>query len=122
VGTEADAVDDDVVAPSSCRLLQVPDWEWRRRGPTEHALRAFGARASDLRRLVGGAEHTWTDGRLELKPVGSRSEHDWVSDVYSAWDSTEVRVPEPIRPQGRDEPGWSADGWAAHVFLPGRDL
>lgn len=109
-------------SPSPCRLLQGPDWDWRRRGPTEHVVRAFGARASDLRRLPGGAGYTWTDGRLVLKPVGCRPEHSWISNVFATWTSTEVRVPEPIRPQGHGEAGWSTQGWGAHVFLPGRDL
>ncbi len=113
--------DSSCAPPTPCRLLQASDWEWRRRGPTEHAVRAFGVRASDLRRLQGGVGYTWTDGRLVLKPVSCLPEHAWVCDVFSAWDATEVRVPEPIRPKGQDG-GWSANGWGAHVFLPGRDL
>lgn len=65
--------------------------------------------------------HAWTDGRLVLKPVGCVPEHAWVCEVYAAWDSKDVRVPEPLVPRDGDGT-WSTDGWGAHVFLPGRDL
>ncbi len=104
------------------RLLEDTDWEWRRRGPTPRAGRAFGVREDALRRLPGGAGHAWTDGRLVLKPVGCVPEHEWVCEVYAAWDSEDVRVPEPVVPRGEHEVGWSTDGWGAHVFLPGRDV
>jgi hypothetical protein len=42
--------------------------------------------------------------------------------VYVAWETEDVRVPEPIAPRGDDAAGWSVDGWGAHVFLPGRDV
>jgi uncharacterized protein (TIGR02569 family) len=106
---------------SSVRLLEAADWEWRRRGPTGQAVRAFGARAERLRRLAGGSGHAWTDGRLVLKPVGCVPEHAWVCGVYANWTATEVRVPEPVMPRGPPEAGWSCDGWGAHVFMPGRD-
>lgn len=109
-------------SPEGVRLLNVADWEWRQRGPTPRAVRAFGGREDALRRLPGGIGHAWTDGRLVLKPVGCVSEHAWVCEVYAAWEVQEVRVPEPVVPQGADEVGWSADGWGAHVFLPGRDV
>lgn len=104
------------------RLLEDTDWEWRRRGPTPRAVRAFGVREDALRRLPGGAGHAWTDGRLVLKPVGCVPEHAWVCEVYAAWDSEDVRVPEPVVPRGGDEVGWSTDGWGAHAFLAGRDV
>jgi hypothetical protein len=85
-------------------------------------VRLFGVREDELRRLPGGAGHAWTDGRLVLKPVGCASEHAWVCEVYAAWTSQDVRVPEPVVPRGEDAVGWSADGWGAHVFLPGRDV
>lgn len=86
-------------------------------------VRAFGVRRADLKRLAGGSGHTWTDGRVVLKPVGCVPEHDWVCQVYAGWDSTEVRVPTPVRPQGGDESAsWSVGGWGAHLFLLGRDL
>ncbi len=72
--------------------------------------------------MPGGAGHAWTDGRLVAKPVGCVPEHAWVCEVYVAWDSEDVRVPEPIVPRAGDEVGWSVDGWGAHVFLPGRDV
>lgn len=102
-------------------LLEAPDWEWRRRGPTARAVRAFGGRPDALRGLPGGAGHTWTDGRLVFKPVGCVPEHTWVCEVYAAWASPDVRVPEPVLPRGEDATGWSVDGWGAHVLLPGRD-
>lgn len=104
------------------RLLNDSDWEWRRRGPTSRAVRAFGVREHTLRRLPGGAGHVWTDGRLVLKPVGCVPEHAWVCETYAAWDSEDVRVPEPVEPRGVDDVAWSADGWGAHVFMPGRDV
>ncbi len=103
------------------RLHQAVDGEWRRRGPTTEAVRAFGLRADELRRLPGGQGEVWTDGRLVVKPVGCVPEHEWVCGVYATWTSTEVRVPEPVPPNGADVAGWSVDGWGAHVFVAGRD-
>lgn len=104
------------------RLFDADDSAWRRHGPTAGAVRAFGANVEQLRRLPGGAGgHTWTDGRLVLKPVGFVPEHTWVSEVYASWKSTEVRVPEPLQPRGAVDNSWSSDGWGAHVFARGRD-
>ena len=61
----------------------------------------------------------WTDGRLVVKPVGCVPEHDWVCDVFAAWTSEAIRVPEPVH--ATDGDSWSADGWGAHVYLAGRD-
>ncbi len=109
-------------APSpGVRLLDEPDWEWRRLGPSPRVLRAFGVRENGLRRLPGGAGHTWTDGRVVVKPVGCVPEHTWVCGVYASWDSDVVRVPEPVAPRGADGNDWSTEGWGAHVFVPGRD-
>jgi uncharacterized protein (TIGR02569 family) len=43
--------------------------------------------------------------------------------VYAEWHAhDEVRVAEPVAPRTADEPGgWSVDGWAASVFLAGRE-
>lgn len=109
----------------SARLLPLAEFEWRNRGPTADAVRAFGVRESELRPLAGGQGHTWTDGTLVLKPVGFEPEHTWVCDVYSAWTAhDEVRVPEPVAPRGVDDTTtpWSCDRWGAHVFVPGRDV
>lgn len=111
----------DRTDPPALRLPGADDWAWRRRGPSERAVRAFGARSEDLRRLPGGSGHAWTDGRLVLKPVGCVPEHTWVSEVYAAWRSEEVRVPQPVAPDGSEAADWSVDGWGAHAFLPGRD-
>lgn len=111
-----------VISSAVVRLLDDSDWQWRRRGPTPRAVRAFGVREHALARLPGGEGHTWTDGRLVLKPVGCLPEHNWVCEVYTAWDSQDVRVPEPVAPRGVDGVDWSADGWGAHIFLPGRDV
>ncbi len=109
-------------APSpGVHLLDEPDWEWRRLGPSPRVLRAFGVRENGLRRLPGGAGHTWSDGRVVVKPVGCVPEHTWVCGVYASFDSDVVRVPEPVAPRGADGNGWSAEGWGAHVFVPGRD-
>ncbi len=56
-----------------------------------------------------------------VKPVGCVPEHTWVCGVYASWDSDVVRVPEPVAPRGADGNDWSAEGWGAHVFVPGRD-
>ncbi len=54
--------------------------------------------------------------------MGYVPEHDWVCEVFTEWDSDTVRVPEPVVPKGDNTSGWSVDGWAAHVFLQGRDV
>jgi hypothetical protein len=102
------------------RLLHEADWAWRQNGPTRRAVRAFGVRAEELRRMPTGA-HTWTDGHLFLKPVGCIPEHAWVCDVYANWTATHVRVPEPVMPHGPGETGWSSDGWGAQQLIQGRD-
>jgi hypothetical protein len=102
------------------------DGEWRHRGPTPAAVRAFRVRECSLRRLPGGQGQAWTDGRVVLKPVGCVPEHTWKCEVSAAWTARdEVRVPEPVMPEravGTRRSGWTVDGWGAHVFLPGRDL
>jgi uncharacterized protein (TIGR02569 family) len=110
------AVDPVAVAPPQAR--QAP--------PDSGVLQAFRASPDDLRRLPGGQQTAWTDGRVVLKPVGFAPEHAWVCDVYEGWTAHDrIRVPEPVRPQpasaGVDEDSWTADGWAAHVFVAGRD-
>lgn len=57
-----------------------------------------------------------------LRPVGFVPEHNWVCEVYAGWSFTEVRVPEPVPSHAEEQPGWSTDGWGAHVFVPGRDV
>lgn len=109
-------------AAADIRLFDEHEFAWRRAGPTPAAAAAFGVRRDELRPLAGGHGYTWSDGRLVLKPVGYRPEHDWVCEVYAGWTSDAVRVPEPVRPSGVVDPtGWSVDGWAAHVHLAGRD-
>jgi hypothetical protein len=83
-------------------------------------VRAFGVRAGELRRMPDGG-HTWTDGRLFLKPAGYVPEHTWVCEVYSNWTATHVRVPEPVMPHGPGETGWSSDGWGAQLLVQGRN-
>jgi uncharacterized protein (TIGR02569 family) len=107
---------------TTVHLLDESDWDWRRQGPPVRVLRTFGVRERALRRLPGGAGHTWTDGRVVLKPVGCVAEHTWVCGVYATWDSDVIRVPEPVPPRSADGDGWSAEGWGAHVFVPGRDV
>jgi hypothetical protein len=65
----------------------------------------------------------WSDRRLVLKPVGYAPEHRWVCEVYAEWRAhDDVRVAEPVQPHGADErDDWSVDGWAAQVFLAGRE-
>jgi uncharacterized protein (TIGR02569 family) len=115
-------VDTTRTSSSGVRLLGAADGEWRRRGPTPRAMRAFGLRERAVRRLPGGAGYVWTDGRVVVKPVGFVPEHDWVCEVFTAWTSDTVRVPQPVLPKGDKASGWSVDGWGAHVFLAGRDV
>lgn len=105
------------------RLFDDHEFAWRRAGPSEAAVSAFGVGRDELRRLAGGHGHAWTDGRLVMKPVGCLPEHDWVCQVYAEWSSDAVRVPCPVRPSPAVAGGadWSVDGWAAHELLPGRD-
>jgi hypothetical protein len=107
-------------SPRPLRLLDEADWAWRNSGPTRRAVRAFGVRAGDLRPMPRGT-HTWTDGRLFLKPVGCIPEHAWVCEAYANWTATHVRVPEPVLPHGPGETGWSCDGWGAQLLIRGRD-
>ena len=99
------------------------DGQWRRRGPTSGAVRAFGVREESLRRLPGGQGQAWTDGRLVLKPVGCVPEHAFACAAYAGWTATDVRVPEPVQPLARDgrNDAWVADGWGAHVLVAGHD-
>lgn len=115
-------VDTTHTPSSGVRLLGASDWEWRRRGPTPEAVRAFGLNDRDARRLPGGAGYVWTDGRVVVKPVGNVPEHNWVCEVFTGWDSDTVRVPEPVRPKGDVTSNWSVEGWGAHVFVHGRDV
>lgn len=94
------------------------DHAWRRAGPSPEAVRRFGVDGDSLALLPGGQGQAWSDGRLVLKPVGVEAEHAFRCEVYAAWRSPDVRVPEPV---ATDRGDWSADGWAAHVLLPGRD-
>lgn len=94
------------------------DRAWRQAGPTAEACRRFGVDRDALSLLPGGQGQTWSDGRLVLKPVGPEAEHTFRCEVYAAWRSPGVRVPEPVV---TDRGGWSADGWGSHVLLPGRD-
>jgi uncharacterized protein (TIGR02569 family) len=61
-----------------------------------------------------------------LKSVGFEPERSWICEVYAGWTAHDVvRVPEPV-PAHLDshdgaDPVWVVDGWAAHVFVPGRD-
>lgn len=114
---------DPALTAEAVRLYDAADMAWRRGGPGPDALRALGVRERSLAPLAGGAGYCWTDGRLVLKPVGNTAEHDWVCDVYAAWTSADVRVPEPVAPtSSAGAARWSYDGWAAHVMLLGRDL
>ena len=115
---------DQCADPSVVRLLTDTEIQWRAAGPTSRAVRSFGADATNLRRLPGGQGNVWSDGRVVLKTVGCVPEHTWVCGVYDSWPADgDVRVPRPLRPESRDEePGWSVDGWGAHLWVEGRDL
>ena len=115
------------MAHRSPRLHSAADRRRLAAGPTRRTLAAFGVDTSRLSRLPGGQGQTWSDGRVVLTSVGFEPERDWICAVYAAWDAHDVvRVPEPIpasaagSDSGRVQ--WVVDGWAAHVFLPGRDM
>jgi uncharacterized protein (TIGR02569 family) len=82
--------------------------------PPPEVLAAFGVTGTP-RRLAGGMGRTWVADGVVLKPVDHDPEHVWVCEVYDAWSSDEVAVPQPLRAGG----AWSASGWGAHVFVPG---
>ncbi len=82
--------------------------------PPAAVLEAFGA-PGDPSLLPGGMGRTWRAGDVVLKPVEDVVEHAWVAEVYDAWTSEVVRVPQPLQAEG----GWSFAGWGAHVFVPG---
>jgi len=83
--------------------------------PPPEVLAAFGVSGSP-RRLVGGMGRTWVVGDVVLKPIDHHPEHAWVCEVYDGWSSDAVGVPRPLR-AGE---AWSADGWGAHVLVPGK--
>lgn len=90
------------------------------RAPRPAVVHAFSAADGDLRPLPGGQGVAWSDGRLVLKPVSYAPEHAWVCNVYDAWAEHDlVRVPEPVMSA---DGKWTAYGWGAHVFVPGRDV
>ncbi len=112
-----------MAAVSTPYLMTSDDAAWRRRGPTPAAVRAFGVDDQTLHRLEGGQGLAWTDGRLVLKPVGCRPEHDFLCRTYVEWPTdAAVRVPRPVEPRDGSSDGWSVDGWGAHVWVPGRSI
>jgi uncharacterized protein (TIGR02569 family) len=82
--------------------------------PPAEVMNAFGVTGAPVL-LEGGMGRTWRAGDVVLKPVADVVEHAWVAEVYDAWSSDEVRVPQPLRADG----SWSFAGWGAHVFVPG---
>jgi uncharacterized protein (TIGR02569 family) len=83
--------------------------------PPAEVLAAFGVNGTP-HRLVGGMGRTWVVGDVVLKPVDHHPEHAWVCEVYDAWSSDAVGVPQPLRAGD----AWSASGWGAHVLVPGK--
>jgi uncharacterized protein (TIGR02569 family) len=83
--------------------------------PPPEVLAAFGVSGSP-HRLVGGMGRTWVVGDVVLKPIDHHLEHAWVCEVYDGWSSDAVGVPQPLRAGD----AWSADGWGAHVLVPGK--
>jgi len=82
--------------------------------PPPAVLDAFGL-AGEPALMSGGMGRTWRVGDVVLKPVEDVVEHAWVAEVYDAWRSDAVRVPEPLRVDDR----WSVAGWGAHRLVPG---
>jgi uncharacterized protein (TIGR02569 family) len=82
--------------------------------PPPEVLDAFGATGEPML-LPGGMARAWRCGDVVLKPVVDVDEHAWVCDVYDAWSSGVVRVPQPLSADG----AWAFAGWGAHVFVPG---
>jgi len=60
-------------------------------------------------------------GACSLSPWDAFPSTPGCCETYANWTATHVRVPEPVRPQGPGEAGWSSDGWGAQVLLRGRD-
>lgn len=83
--------------------------------PPPDVLDSLGA-TGEPRLLEGGQGRTWRVGDLVVKPVDNEAEHAWACDVYASWTVEEVAVPTPVRVGS----GWSADGWSAYHYLPGR--
>jgi uncharacterized protein (TIGR02569 family) len=83
--------------------------------PPPEVLAAFGVSGLP-QRLLGGMGRTWVVGDVVLKPVDHLAEHAWVCEVYDAWPSDAVDVPRPLHAGG----AWSAEGWGAHVLVPGK--
>ncbi len=82
--------------------------------PPGSVLEAFGA-SGEPRLMTGGMGRTWRAGDVVLKQVEDVAEHSWVCEVYDAWRSDEVRVPQPLRVEG----AWAVEAWGAHIFVPG---
>jgi uncharacterized protein (TIGR02569 family) len=82
--------------------------------PPVEVLEAFSA-SGEPTLMSGGQGRTWRAGDVVLKPVEDVVEHAWVAEVYDAWPSEEVRVPQPLRAGD----AWSFRGWGAHVLVPG---
>lgn len=73
--------------------------------PPPEVLDAFGVK-DEPTLMHGGHGRTWRAGEIVLKPVEDVGEHAWVAQVYDAWTSTDVRVPQPLRAGG----AWSVAG------------
>ena len=82
--------------------------------PPREVLEAFAV-TGEPTLLRGGMGRTWRAGEVVLKPVDDITEHAWVAEVYDAWPSSDIGVPQPLRAEG----AWSFAGWGAHVLVPG---
>jgi uncharacterized protein (TIGR02569 family) len=112
--------------PQIPRLHSTADRQRLAVGPTPRTLAAFGVDARRVSVLPGGQGRTWSDGRVVLKSVGFEPERTWICEVYAQWTAHDVvRVPEPVpaclASDEHADATWVVDGWAAHVFVPGRD-
>jgi uncharacterized protein (TIGR02569 family) len=112
--------------PATPRLHSAADRQRLAAGPTQRTLAAFGVDDTRVSVLRGGQGQTWSDGRVVLKSVGFEPERTWISAVCADWTAHDVvRVPEPVPARQPDGDGrgvqWVVDGWAAHVFVRGRD-
>jgi uncharacterized protein (TIGR02569 family) len=84
--------------------------------PNQDILKAFGI-SGKLILLPGGEGTCYRVGDVVLKPVRDVREASWIAEINNNLDSSEFRIPKPIKSRGGD---WVFDGWTASKFLQGK--
>jgi len=88
--------------------------------PSEGALAAFGIdpRRVQLERLPGGRGRTFRADTVVLRPSVGDGETVWKAEILSTLPRfDDFRTPRPVRGAGG---AWTAHGWEAWEWLPGR--